>query len=484
MNPFDEKFFLFRWLRKLPIPRKLDIFIGIICITVALSIVGFWFGMETLSAMRAYVGGESVWSKSQKNAIYSLMKYSLSYNEKNYNDFREFLKVPLGDKKARLELEKDKPDYSIVREGFTEGGIAPEDINEMAALFRRFRNYLYMDKVISIWAEGDKKVDELILLGDQLHTLVTNTSNTFDVRMAELPSVASIITRVDAINNELTTLEQDFSFVLGEGSRHIKNILLTLLVAAMIIVGLIAIALTILLSRMITRIDRAKSEFVSLASHQLRTPLTIINWYSEKLLRDYSLLADTKRIEYVKALSEANERMGNLVDSLLSASQIDLGKFAINPETVDLGVIVERVFKDLQPQIQKKNIKINIQKPTSSTTLLVDIKLVEMIFQNLLSNAIKYTPDNGMVSVTLIRQINGVLFKVADTGYGINSAEQPKIFDKLFRSQAAQVIAPGGTGLGLYITKSAVERCGGKIWFQSAENKGTTFYVIIPNIRR
>ncbi len=230
-------------------------------------------------------------------------------------------------------------------------------------------------------------------------------------------------------------------------------------------------------------IDKAKSEFVSLASHQLRTPLSAINWYTEMLMDgDAGKISDDQE-SYLKEIYSASQRMVDLVNSLLNVSRLELGTFIIEPKNSSLQEISKDVLKELGNQITSKNLEIHEQYE-DIPDLMVDPKLTRMIFQNLLSNAVKYTPDKGQISVTISSEkkedSKNVLVAIADTGYGIPSYQQDRVFTKLFRADNVKKMETEGTGLGMYIIKSILENSGGKIWFDSVENKGTKFYFTIP----
>jgi len=237
------------------------------------------------------------------------------------------------------------------------------------------------------------------------------------------------------------------------------------------------------IERDITRekqIDKAKTEFVSLASHQLRTPLTSINWYAEMLLSgDAGKLNDDQK-QFVNEIHVGNQRMVDLVNALLNVSRIDLGTFAIEPALTNIVEIAKSVLAELKPQIQKKQIKVEEKYDKDMPLIKIDPKLTRIIFQNLLSNAVKYTPVKEKISLNVTKTKKDLLIEVADNGYGIPKSQQSKIFTKLFRADNVQKKDVEGTGLGLYIVKSIIEKSGGKIWFESEENNGTTFFVTVP----
>lgn len=227
-------------------------------------------------------------------------------------------------------------------------------------------------------------------------------------------------------------------------------------------------------------VDKAKTEFVSLASHQLRTPLTSIGWYSEMLLEGDSGKLKPEQQEHVQVIADSNKRMVDLVNSLLNVSRIDLGTFAIDPKPTKLQDVSESVLSELVPQIAVRKTVIKKSYDTSVKEINVDPQLIRIVFQNLLSNAVKYTPEKGTVSVSISKKPRSVQIVVSDTGFGIPKKDQAKIFSKLFRAENAVEKEPDGNGLGLYIVKAIIEQSKGKISFVSTEGKGTTFTVDLP----
>lgn len=227
-------------------------------------------------------------------------------------------------------------------------------------------------------------------------------------------------------------------------------------------------------------IDKAKTEFVSLASHQLKTPLSSVGWNTELLLTDQSEGLSTDQKETVQEIREGNKRMIDLVNALLNVSRIELGTFAIESKPTNFRGVAESVIYELRIDIDKKNIKVEQNYQNNLPEVNADPRLLRMILQNLLSNAIKYTPNDGLVTVSIKVEESNITISISDTGYGIPTKQQSRIFEKLFRADNVQSKDVEGTGLGLYIIKSIVDTSGGKISFESEENKGTTFHVTIP----
>jgi diguanylate cyclase (GGDEF)-like protein/PAS domain S-box-containing protein len=189
------------------------------------------FSMDLLSAARAYVGGEGLWSKAQKQAVYSLNRYADSGSETDFQTYRDAIAIPLGDFRARMELEKQNPDLQVVHAGFVAGRNEPEDIPGMIRLFRWFRNLWFMARAIEIWTVADAEILRLTIVADRLRDEVAGPRD--GLRVAEL------LSEIDRINRKLTPLEDEFSFVLGEASRLTNAVLgFTTASASLLLLGI------------------------------------------------------------------------------------------------------------------------------------------------------------------------------------------------------------------------------------------------------
>ncbi len=230
------------------------------------------------------------------------------------------------------------------------------------------------------------------------------------------------------------------------------------------------------------QIDKAKTEFVSLASHQLRTPLSTVNWYTEMLMDGDAGEVNKEQKKYLEEIYHGNQRMVELVNALLNVSQLELGTFVLEPKPTDVEALVRSVIDEQKPVIGEKKQKLITNFAKDLPKINTDPKFLRMVFQNLLSNAVKYTPEEGSIEFDILydKEERSIKIKVADTGYGIPKNQHDKIFTKLFRADNVREKDTEGTGLGMYIVKSIVENTGGTIRFESEENKGTTFYVTLP----
>lgn len=245
-------------------------------------------------------------------------------------------------------------------------------------------------------------------------------------------------------------------------------------------------------------LSRAKTDFVAIASHQLRTPLSIIKWYVDFVVAGDAGELNEEQQKYLKEVYISNERLIELVNALLDVSRIDLGTFSIEPEPMDIAKRADQALEKFKKEIKKKSLVVE-RKYDNIPEINLDPRLTRILFENILSNSIKYTPENGKVQIVIRKTDKDVLIKISDSGCGIPREQQPKIFTKMFRAQNAKKIESVGNGLGLYISKAIIEKSGGKIWFQSPsfdllldsnnknaqlpidkQNQGTTFFITIP----
>ena len=230
-------------------------------------------------------------------------------------------------------------------------------------------------------------------------------------------------------------------------------------------------------------IDRMKTEFVSVASHQLRTPLTAIRWFIEELHSGELGKVNKEQKDYLKQAMESNERMIGLVNDLLNVSRLEMGRLSIDPEPTDMVKLVEGVVGENRIIAQARNCEILFTgSKTKLNKINIDQSVIGEVVNNLISNAIKYSKpvsSGCSISVRLEQKKPNIGFSVKDSGVGIPSENQHRIFEKFFRADNVVRMETEGTGLGLYISRMVIEASGGKIWFESSD-KGTTFSFSLP----
>jgi PAS domain S-box-containing protein len=243
----------------MPVSRKLTLILWIfVTVVIALLILNYE-AIETLSAARAYVGGEGLWSKAQKEAVHSLVRYAASHAKEDYERYQQALQTPLGDSKARLELEKQNPDLKVVYDGFVQGRNRAEDIDGMVKLFRRFHRTKYMAEAVAIWTEADSLIEELGQLGDELHSETTSGG-------ADPVKLSEIAHRVDMVGDRLTPLEDRFSYALGEGARWIAGLFLLVTAGATAASLIMGASVTFLMLRHIRQTEERYKHLIDTAN--------------------------------------------------------------------------------------------------------------------------------------------------------------------------------------------------------------------------
>lgn len=230
------------------------------------------------------------------------------------------------------------------------------------------------------------------------------------------------------------------------------------------------------------QLDRAKDEFISLVSHQLRTPLTVIRLYGNMLSDGVAGKLEPMQSAYVERITDASVRLIKLVSDILNVSRLELDRVRIEPEPADANALIQARLDELLPIAESKKIKISFQPDNSLGRVILDSTIFSEIVHNLISNALRYArAKHGQVSISFAkRRRGGYLLTVSDNGIGIPAEAQPHIFERFFRASNAGDVDGEGTGLGLYLVKLFADAAGGKAWFKSAENVGTTFYVSFP----
>lgn len=240
----------------------------------------------------------------------------------------------------------------------------------------------------------------------------------------------------------------------------------------------------------VSKIEKGGSvDFTSIASHELRSPLSIIKWYTEILLDgDAGPLTEDQR-KYLTVIESSNQRAIDLVRSLLNVSRLDLDTFSISPIEISFPLIVEEAVHVLQKEATKKSIEIVTHVSKEIPTINADKHLCLMVIKNLVSNAIYFSKEHGTVTIkvdcisgneNMLDVTRSIVVTVTDNGIGIPEEDSSKVFSKMFKASNVQQSENTGPGLGLYISKKILDYVGGKVWFTSVLNEGSVFYAAFP----
>ena len=293
--------------------------------------------------------------------------------------------------------------------------------------------------------------------------------------ISEFPNLTELY---NVLGKKIEWTGRKYEFVLKKPIKRYSQVSITPVVVDKKTIGLMVIMHDITRER---EIERLKTEFVSIAAHQLRTPLSAIKWTLKMLLDGDIGTLTAEQVEFLMKGYESNERMIVLINDLLNVARIEEGRIVYDLTLHSLEEIIEEIIRGLSAVIKKKKIKLVFEKPKKPLPKIkIDKEKIGIVIQNLIDNAIRFNKINGIVTVSIKCDKINLEVTVQDDGIGIPKEQQKRIFNKFFRADNALKIETEGTGLGLFIAKNIVEAHKGKISFKSKKDKGTVFKFILP----
>lgn len=227
-------------------------------------------------------------------------------------------------------------------------------------------------------------------------------------------------------------------------------------------------------------LDEVKDEFMSMASHQLRTPLTSVKGYISMVLEGDAGKISTAQRHLLEEAFTSSERMVHLIGDFLNVSRLQTGKFIIDRKGVDLAIITAQEVQSMQQIAGTHDVKINYRKPSHFPMLYLDEGKIRQVIMNFIDNAVYYSPESKSIKVTLSVEDGDAVLRVIDSGMGVPKEAQDKLFTKFFRADNARKQRPDGTGVGLFLAKQVVDGHDGALVFESEEGKGSTFGFRLP----
>jgi signal transduction histidine kinase/CheY-like chemotaxis protein len=519
---------LTRWISP-GITRKF-VFLNFLLFILAVTLTALTvFTITITSGVRAYVAGEGLYAKYQKDAVFYLRRYVQTSNEADYKRFSDAILVPLGDGNARRALDKPSPDRDNAARFFRAGQNSPDDVPLLVKLFLRFRHFDFMDAAIRIWGQADELTDELADLGRKAHGRIASGHISPQAR-------ADLISRIDQLNERLIVLENNFSRTLGEGSRWISKVVLKDLLSADLVLLMIGFVLSTMLGRSVVKeIDgissavgriaqgdlstrctvegsdefvrlaegvnqmassiehaqrelkhardnalqasRVKSEFLANMSHEIRTPLNVVLGYTDVLADEVDAQDNADMKEHVDAIRRAGRRLNRTIQGILDFSKIEARAFELRPQSVKLATVLERHVEDIRILAEQKNLRIRCVIEDPKATVLFDEYCFSGALTNLLQNAIKFT-EEGSVTAKLYRGPDRNLkISVTDTGIGIEPGYLTRMFEPFSQEESGYTRRFEGNGLGLALTRSYLQLNGAAISVQSQKGQGSMFTI-------
>lgn len=438
-----------------------------------------FFTIKILSATRAYVNGESHYSKAQKDAVRHLIAYTYTQNKKDWELFKEELKVPQGDATARIGL-LNHADETIIRNAFLAGRNKEEDLDDLIWMFKNFKNVSFMAKAIKEWEQGDIYITKLAAIGDEIHQ---------KMKTSKLDSLTrqKMLLDIGIISNKLTVNERNFSNTLGAGTNRIKDILIYLNIFFILInISSVAYYYSFLVKRLLaskkeieiknenlTIANNELDNFVYSVSHDLRSPITSL----KGLVQLINYEEDLDQIKYyLQLMSESLCKQDQLISNIIDYSKNK--RIQIHVESVSLSKLIEDAIN--QYNYYPNAGKIIVVKNISVDEVQSDSLRLKIVLNNLISNAIKYADEGKKEMRISIRAFNSGVFhkiEIADNGIGIEDEFKDHIFNMFFVINSNK-----GSGLGLYIVKETLDKLNGNITVYSESKIGSKFIITIPNL--
>ncbi len=269
--------------------------------------------------------------------------------------------------------------------------------------------------------------------------------------------------------------------VYSIGAHYIKDPgTIALMVFGLTVVLFIVAFIIIRSFERLAEANRMKSEFISIVSHQLRAPLSNLRWAIELLMSGRLGKIEETQVEYFKILRENSSRMRELVSDLLIVSRIETARLPLREKEFSLTELIKELILEFKPVISASNVELKFEPQENLPKIFADPFQINLVIENLLDNAVRYTKRKGKVEIKLFKKDKKICFEIKDNGVGIPKRDQKYIFQKFFRAENILRYQTQGSGLGLYIAKSIIQRSGGKINFKSEENKGSTFWFTLP----
>ncbi|MBF0380979.1 MAG: HAMP domain-containing histidine kinase [Magnetococcales bacterium] len=512
---------------------------SMVVIIIGLVFIGIT-GMETISGMRSFVAAEGLWSQSQKSAVIHLIRYAEKKEEQDYNSFKNYIEVTLWNKKARLELEKERPNLETALDALIQGGSHPDDVNSMALLFIWNKDLEYIKRIIQIWEKGDEQIADLEALGKKVHQYVLQNRTS-------PKELDKIIKEVMFVNEVLTALEDEFSHSIGEATRWAKGLLFILMYLSAIIAATICIWLLLFVSKIFYSLqisnsnlsqksselenltktleqrvaDRTKNlndslenirqiqsqliESEKMASlgglvagvtHEIKTPIGIgvtgssyLQTRSREFMDKFNSgkLSRTDLEQYIQDTSESSSL---ILSNLSRASELvkSFKQVAVDQSTQDFLFFnvnnhLSNTLMSIRPVLKNSPYTINYDCSKELEILGLPGAWSQVII-NLVMNSLLHGfngRDHGSINIKVEQIDKQIFMQYQDDGLGMDKKTKERLFEPFFTTRRGE----GGTGLGMHIVYNLVTKTlYGKITCESSPNNGTTFNITLPIIAK
>ncbi len=459
------------WIDKIKKIRSLPL-VGLL-ITILLSSIFLitinYYSLRTMSAVRAYINGESNYSKGEKEATISLLYYLHSGEKIHWDNFKSYIDIPVGDSVARNALLSGGA-RERAREGLLQGQNHEADIDDMMWLFENFQDIELMEGAIDTWRQADSVINRKYVIAQEIQASINEGS--IDSKRG------AFLTRINENGKVLTELEKEFSANLGAGARSIR---IYLFYANVIIVLLILTSVSIYVLAFLRRLElqnkqlqNANKELDRLAygvSHDLRAPIHSMLG----LVNVARVESDSSKFKsYLDMIQKTLNKQERFIKEMITISKEN--RLGVKKGIIELDYLIDQVIGLHEHMPEAKGIKFS--RKIGVHRVFSDSHRLEIVLNNLVSNAIKYhDPNKEKKKIEIITRSEGdkVCIDVADNGLGIEGRDKTKIFEMYYMSSDRKK----GSGLGLFIVKEAIEKLQGKVEVKSVKGEGSTFTVVL-----
>ena len=355
-------------------------------------------------------------------------------------------------KKERQKTEEEKNKISAIISNF---------VDPIIVLDNEHRLILINPSGTEIFNLSQRNLGEKIFKGADysMKHFIKKDELAYDIKISDDHSIEEIIFNQ---NNKKTTYKVISTQVKGKNQKSF---------------GTMKIFYNLTREKMI---DELKSQFIKIAAHQLRTPLSAVKWAISLVLGGEMGKINEKQKEMLSKGFQSNEKMIHLINDLLYVSRIEEGQFGYSFEYDDFNKVLEEVLTSFNEQIKKQKINLTIKSLEKKLKVYIDKNKISLVLDNLIKNAIEYTPKSGKIEINIETQKNNLKFRIKDNGVGIPKEDQEKIFSKFFRAENVLRIQTEGSGLGLFIAKNVIEKHGGNLSYNSQEGMGSEFIFTLP----
>jgi signal transduction histidine kinase len=459
--------------------RRYALITGLAILLSAMTIIGLnYFSIRILSAIRAFANVESEYSKGQKDATRLLISYLNTGNSEYFKKFEDEIAVPIGDSLARIGLQQGH-NREKVQEGFIQARNQSADVDDMIWLFKNFNQVSYFRTSVKEWAAADRYVGLLHQTGLEIRKKRVLQTLTADSRKAYLKTI-------ELNNYHLSSHLRVFSGILGEAFRVITSLLLYLnIVFIVLILGSAGWFVADLIQqlvdsqKLIRHQNMAKDEFMSIASHELKTPITSMKASVQILQRRAESSEEFANMRpLVNNANKQVNRLTDLVNELLDVTRIQSGKLILDKEFTPL----HDLLKETVEEMQHISHHIYTIQELPNAFVYADAKRIQQVIINLLSNAAKYSPGSTNIIIGIRKDKDHVKFYVQDFGIGISKSKIPLIFERFYRVEENGSVVQG-LGLGLFICSGIIKSHEGQIGAESTLEKGSTFWFSLPLVK-